>query len=301
MSNLRDRSSSSSGSGIAPAAIFSLFSPSVLHTDGYAYGKVVDGGVDDEGMMQVSRLNNGRLASLPVLATPRPLAEIQGREVTADEAHSGIGTYISCCVCIARLLPQSHRVWNYGVVTDYTWDTNAATGTLHLIFRSESESTAFREDAIEVLPILLTLFDLAWFFQLLPYNLIKYALDFSYFSGNNRRRPQGVTLGDTIFSEPQAPTGALSDSDDCDSSLPSERRGQEIPRLRAPKRTRDGFWNNDDIQSLKRFKMSYINNPSMLRSIDQLIAVRESSVSSATTSDLVGFATSTTGASAQFR
>ncbi|ETL88008.1 hypothetical protein L917_12894 [Phytophthora nicotianae] len=77
------------------------------------------------------------------------------------------------------------------------------------------------------------------------------------------------------------------DSDDCDSSLPSERRGQEIPRLRAPKRTRDGFWNNDDIQSLKRFKMSYINNPSMLRSIDQLIAVRESSVSSATTSDLL--------------
>ncbi|ETL34760.1 hypothetical protein L916_13055 [Phytophthora nicotianae] len=295
MPNLRIRSSSSSGSDIAPAAIFSLFSPSVLQTDGYAYGKVVDGGVDDEGMMQVSRLNNGRWASLPVLETSRPLAEIQGREVTADEAHSGIGTYVGCCVCIARLLPQSPRVWDYGVVTDYTWDTNAAAGTLHITF---SSSNCVRTVSI------------------------KYALDFSYFSGNNRRRPQRVTRGDTIFSEPQAPTaavqeepptqsdaavvdylpGQLSDSDDSDSSLSSERRGQEVPHLREPKRVRDGFGtDNDDIQSLKRLKMSYLNNPSMLRSIDQLIAVRESSVSSATTSDLVGFATSTTSASAQFR
>ncbi|ETO69951.1 hypothetical protein F444_13539 [Phytophthora nicotianae P1976] len=379
MPNLRIRSSSSSGSDIAPAAIFSLFSPSALQTDGYAYGKVVDGGVDDEGMMQVSRLNNGRWASLPVLATSRPLAEIQGREVTADEAHSGIGTYVGCCVCIARLLPQSPRVWDYGVVTDYTWDTNAAAGTLHITFRSESESIPFREDAIEVLPIpiyalrpclgipVLTLIEtdmrnrhasvLNHFMgtgcratrnssnilrkvgavpveeaQHIPLFdsssncvrtvSIKYALDFSYFSGNNRRRPQRVTRGDTIFSEPQAPTaavqeepptqsdaavvdylpGQLSDSDDSDSSLSSERRGQEVPHLREPKRVRDGFGtDNDDIQSLKRLKMSYLNNPSMLRSIDQLIAVRESSVSSATTSDLVGFATSTTSASAQFR
>ncbi|KAE9075621.1 hypothetical protein PF002_g26158 [Phytophthora fragariae] len=172
---------------------------------------------------------------------------------------------------------------------------------------------------------------------------LKYVLDFSYYHGNSRRRPQSVILGATILDEPQRATatatqvqetlgvveeevtglaaaqttlapctpsaarteflpGQLSDSDDSDWEETDPAPLQEVTLLPSAERKRPlevAMTDSGETASLKLLKRSYSDNPSMLRSIDQLIALRASTVSAGAVSDVIGPTISSSGKSKQ--
>ncbi|ETN14854.1 hypothetical protein PPTG_22021 [Phytophthora nicotianae INRA-310] len=152
---------------------------------------------------------------------------------------------------------------------------------------------------------------------------IKYALDFSYYNDGKRRAPATVRLGDTIFDEPAAITsgrdetaqsaedprvlaGQLSDSDESDGDEDKAPPPAAVGLLQTRKRERDvPNQVDEDLVSLKQLRVSYSGNPSMLRSIDQVIALRESPLSAGSGSAMVSYSGSTystsTSSKAQFQ
>ncbi|ETO66221.1 hypothetical protein F444_16534, partial [Phytophthora nicotianae P1976] len=140
---------------------------------------------------------------------------------------------------------------------------------------------------------------------------IKYALDFSYYNDGKRRAPATVRLGDTIFDEPAAITsgrdetaqsaedprvlaGQLSDSDESDGDEDKAPPPAAVGLLQTRKRERDvPNQVDEDLVSLKQLRVSYSGNPSMLRSIDQVIALRESPLSAGSGSGMVSYSGST--------
>ncbi|KUF79213.1 hypothetical protein AM587_10001168 [Phytophthora nicotianae] len=152
---------------------------------------------------------------------------------------------------------------------------------------------------------------------------IKYALDFSYYNDGKRRAPATVRLGDTIFDEPAAITsgrdetaqsaedprvlaGQLSDSDESDGDEDKAPPPAAVGLLQTRKRERDvPNQVDEDLVSLKQLRVSYSGNPSMLRSIDQVIALRESPLSAGSGSGMVSYSGSTystsTSSKAQFQ
>ncbi|KAE8902439.1 hypothetical protein PF005_g23199 [Phytophthora fragariae] len=396
MSASRDRRSSPEPSSSTSPVSYVYCKPTVLQTDGYAYGKTnLEGaGVDS---VSVTRVASGRWAELPEIMCTCLRRDVQGRTVEAEEAASGIGTYVGSCVCVARLLPGSAKVWSYGVVTDYTWNGR---GLLHVCFGADSSSIEFNTSELQVLPLpvyalrpcagvpVLTLMgaemrsrhgavldhfngtgcrasrnsasilrkvgvapvDETTMIPVFDFSRccvqstsLKYVLDFSYYHGNSRRRPQSVILGATILDEPQrtsttvtqvqetlgaveeevtgqaaaqmtpAPRttsaarteflpGQLSDSDDSDGEETDPAPLQEVTLLPSAERKRPlevAMTESGETASLKLLKRSYSDNPSMLRSIDQLIALRASSVSAGAVSDVIGPTISPSGKSKQ--
>lgn len=145
---------------------------------------------------------------------------------------------------------------------------------------------------------------------------IKYALDFSYYHDGRRQAPQNLHLGERIFDEPATadpvtpvPTergqasvtegpsflpGQLSDSDDSDGDDGMVQAPPPLPGQ--PTRRRERVLANpadEDVSSLKRLRTSYAGYVSMLRSIDHVIALRESPMVSGSGSSLVSYSGST--------
>ncbi|KAE8968361.1 hypothetical protein PF011_g27209 [Phytophthora fragariae] len=96
--------------------------------------------------------------------------------------------------------------------------------------------------------------------------------------------------------------GQLSDSDDSDGEETDPAPLQEVTLLPSAERKRPlevAMTESGETASLKLLKRSYSDNPSMLRSIDQLIALRASSVSAGAVSDVIGPTISPSGKSKQ--
>ncbi|KAE8966835.1 hypothetical protein PR002_g28247 [Phytophthora rubi] len=396
MSASRDRRSSPEPSSSTSPASYVYCKPTVLQTDGYAYGKTnLEGAGEDS--VSVTRVASGRWAELPEIVCPCLRRDVQGRTVEAEEAASGIGTYVGSYVCVARLHPGSAKVWSYGVVTDYTWNGR---GLVHVCFGADSSSIEFNTSELQVLPLpvytlrrcagvpvltlmgaemrsrhgavldhfngtgcrasrnstsilrkvgaapvgettMIPVFDFSR--CCVQSTSLKYVLDFSYYHGNSRRRPQSVILGATILDEPQRATatatqvqetlgaveeevtgqaaaqttpapctpsaarteflpGQLSDSDDSDGEETDPAPLQEVTLLPSAERKRPlevAMTDSGETASLKLLKRSYSDNPSMLRSIDQLIALRASTVSAGAVSDVIGPTISSSGKSKQ--
>ncbi|EGZ23128.1 hypothetical protein PHYSODRAFT_485275 [Phytophthora sojae] len=81
---------------------YAFFRPDTLDTAGYAYGKAI--------------------------------SEAQRGKIEVEQALSGVGTYVGCALCIARVPEGQPKIWDYGVVVGYTWDKATHTGVLQVTF-----------------------------------------------------------------------------------------------------------------------------------------------------------------------
>ncbi|KAF1314324.1 hypothetical protein FI667_g16778, partial [Globisporangium splendens] len=130
---------------------FFYLMPDVLATPGYAHGTC---SVTARGRVQkMQRLNNGRWSTFEDMELELEASQVISREVTQEEATSGIGTYVGSCVCVARRTAGSTERWDNGVVMGYRWDRRRDSGALHVMFVDASEDVANDEEYLQELAI----------------------------------------------------------------------------------------------------------------------------------------------------
>ncbi|KAE9051401.1 hypothetical protein PR001_g1480 [Phytophthora rubi] len=132
---------------MASATLFALLKPNALKTEGFAYCKTTSG--EQQGVYAVDRVPSGRWQKAGAVSTRRDVREIEQREVTEEEALSGIGTYVGSAVCIARVPRGKPKVWDYGVVVGYTWSNLTKTGVLQVTFPDETCSIVFDKEEMQ--------------------------------------------------------------------------------------------------------------------------------------------------------
>ncbi|EGZ20168.1 hypothetical protein PHYSODRAFT_494064 [Phytophthora sojae] len=87
--------------------------PEVLSTSGFCYG-ASDSSPDGDATVHVRRLASGRWIDLAEFAAELPVSAVRHREVSEQEALSGVGSYVGSCVCVAHRWDGSAERWTYG-------------------------------------------------------------------------------------------------------------------------------------------------------------------------------------------
>jgi len=115
----------------------------LLDSPGFVYGKAkIRSGRSPN--VRVRRVASGRWEALPAFS-----ASLQHRIVSEQEALSGIGTYVGCCVCISRVSDQSARAWAYGVVVGYEWKTEVSSSIIYVDFGDKTDAVLFDGSALQ--------------------------------------------------------------------------------------------------------------------------------------------------------
>jgi hypothetical protein len=110
-------------------------------------------GVGRSPNVRVRRVASGRWEALPVFSASLTRASLQHRIVSEQEALSGIGTYVGCCVCVARVSDHSARALAYGVVVGYEWKADASSSILYVDFGDKTDTVLFDGSALQDLAI----------------------------------------------------------------------------------------------------------------------------------------------------
>lgn len=62
---------------------------------------------------------------------------------------SEVGNFIGSCIYVERVPPTSAKIWDYGVVTSYTWNETLTQGKLHVAFMDKTEDVIFDETIMQ--------------------------------------------------------------------------------------------------------------------------------------------------------
>ncbi|KAG2925779.1 hypothetical protein PC116_g18542 [Phytophthora cactorum] len=201
-------------------------------------------------------------------------------------------------VPVVDVMPTEMRQRHSDALTHFTSSGSRATRNSSAILRRLS---APKVDESQSVP----LFEVAS--AKVVFILIRYVVDFSYYNGSGRRVPQHVRLGETIFDEPDAVTtvrsktdnametpaflsGQLSDSDESNGDVVCVPSTPAFPATPSGKRACSASEGTEEVlRSLKQLRASNSGSASMIRSIDQVIAVRESPISLGSGSGMVSY------------
>ncbi|KAJ8524546.1 hypothetical protein ON010_g16572 [Phytophthora cinnamomi] len=138
----------------SPTNNYYYLRPGTFDVLGFAYGKA-EGLASRRGKVEVALVQSGRWVDQAVQSVELSLTEISDREVSEAEALQGPGTYVGSAVCTTRIPTGSARVWTYGLVVGYSWQTLPGTGFVDINFGDSVETVpysvgAFHDLAVEI-------------------------------------------------------------------------------------------------------------------------------------------------------
>ncbi|KAG3246880.1 hypothetical protein PI124_g8405 [Phytophthora idaei] len=121
-----------------------------LDAPGFAYGSSETEAGD---VLEVRRLQTGRWKDMGDFSAPLPARPILRREVSEEEALSGLGAYVGGSVYLPRRQEGGFERWTYGVVTGYRWDPHLPTRALHVTTSEDSFDVVFDGERIQDLAV----------------------------------------------------------------------------------------------------------------------------------------------------
>ncbi|KAJ8533271.1 hypothetical protein ON010_g13984 [Phytophthora cinnamomi] len=138
----------------SPTNNYYYLRPGTFDVLGFAYGKA-EGLASRRGKVEIALVQSGRWVDQAVQSVELSLTEISEREVSEAEALQGPGTYVGSAVCTTRIPTGSARVWTYGLVVGYSWQTLPGTGFVDINFGDSVETVpysvgAFHDLAVEI-------------------------------------------------------------------------------------------------------------------------------------------------------
>ncbi|KAG2760200.1 hypothetical protein PC129_g20774 [Phytophthora cactorum] len=100
---------------------------------GFAYGKS-EGAVSRGGKIKAKLVPSGRWATEEPQGVELVHAGIEARVESEAEALDGVGTFVGGASCTSRVSHGGPRVWDYGLVVGYRWESEERNGVLAVSF-----------------------------------------------------------------------------------------------------------------------------------------------------------------------
>ncbi|OWZ10333.1 hypothetical protein PHMEG_00016830 [Phytophthora megakarya] len=107
--------------------------PGAFDLVGFSYGKV-DAVTTRGGKLKVKLVRSGRWVDEQPQSTEISQDELDPRAVSEDEALDGAGTFVGSAICTSRVRPGGARIWDYGLVVGYKWESTQREGWLDVNF-----------------------------------------------------------------------------------------------------------------------------------------------------------------------
>ncbi|KAE9335502.1 hypothetical protein PF008_g13462 [Phytophthora fragariae] len=130
------------------SASYFYLRPGVFGVVGFAYGTAEGSGARG-GKVKVKLVTSGRWSEEQGQSVELTGDEVAARTVTTEEALNGAGTFVGGVICTSRVRPGGARVWDYGLVTGYTWCTQEMRGLLDMNFGGTAATVVYTPDSTQ--------------------------------------------------------------------------------------------------------------------------------------------------------
>ncbi|KAG6947253.1 hypothetical protein JG687_00016222 [Phytophthora cactorum] len=228
---------------------------------GFAFGKS-EGAVSRGGKIKAKLVPSGRWATEEPQGVELVHAGIEARVESEAEALDGVGTFVGGASCTSRVSHGGPRVWDYGLVVGYRWESEERNGVLAVSFGEQQ--TAILHSPYSIFDVAVEIYSLRpcsyrGVGLVMPLELkqmhdtvykmfngvvqsavtqvtIRHILKYVFYKDGGRFPPLGMVFGDSIFD----PVPVGSEGHD------TGRHGVTSPMTRTEVVQNDGLSDSDD-------------------------------------------------------